>query len=208
MPYFERDEARHVGLGVLYLPRLLAKLGPLEAARLKLLPAQDRHAHRLGHAPQDARTSTRSASTTTTAFRRGMRLNREVMSGMRTPDGDEPPGVLVGSRELDRINDWRSISSSRASGATPPRVAARDHRRRRGAQPRRRSRAAAGGVTDVMKKALRHASWPPACSWCACCIARRSWRSCSSPSVAPRSARPSRRRRSATPPHNRLFLHF
>ena len=27
MPYFERDEARHVGLGVLYLPKLLAKLG-------------------------------------------------------------------------------------------------------------------------------------------------------------------------------------
>ena len=25
MPYFERDEARHVGLGVLYLPKLLAK---------------------------------------------------------------------------------------------------------------------------------------------------------------------------------------
>ena len=36
MPYFERDEARHVGLGVLYLPKLLAKLGPLEAARLKM----------------------------------------------------------------------------------------------------------------------------------------------------------------------------
>jgi hypothetical protein len=32
LPYYERDEARHVGLGVLYLPRLLAAQTPLEAA--------------------------------------------------------------------------------------------------------------------------------------------------------------------------------
>jgi hypothetical protein len=32
LPYYEKDEARHVGLGVLYLPRLLAALSPLEAA--------------------------------------------------------------------------------------------------------------------------------------------------------------------------------
>jgi hypothetical protein len=36
MPYFERDEARHVGLGVMYLPSLLRKLSRLEAARLQL----------------------------------------------------------------------------------------------------------------------------------------------------------------------------
>lgn len=34
MPYYERDEARHVGLGVLYLPKLLEKISRLEAARL------------------------------------------------------------------------------------------------------------------------------------------------------------------------------
>ena len=33
MPYFERDEARHVGLGVLYLPTLLAALGLARSAR-------------------------------------------------------------------------------------------------------------------------------------------------------------------------------
>jgi hypothetical protein len=32
LPYYERDEARHVGLGVLYLPRLLARLSRWEAA--------------------------------------------------------------------------------------------------------------------------------------------------------------------------------
>jgi hypothetical protein len=33
LPYYERDEARHVGLGVLYLPRLLARQTAAEAAR-------------------------------------------------------------------------------------------------------------------------------------------------------------------------------
>ena len=33
LPYYEKDEARHVGLGVMYLPRLLARLTRTEAAR-------------------------------------------------------------------------------------------------------------------------------------------------------------------------------
>jgi hypothetical protein len=33
LPYIERDEARHVGLGVMYLPRLLPKLTGVERAR-------------------------------------------------------------------------------------------------------------------------------------------------------------------------------
>ena len=32
LPYYEKDEARHVGLGVLYLPRLLSRLSPSEVA--------------------------------------------------------------------------------------------------------------------------------------------------------------------------------
>ncbi len=32
LPYYERDEARHVGLGVMYLPRLLARMTPMETA--------------------------------------------------------------------------------------------------------------------------------------------------------------------------------
>jgi hypothetical protein len=35
MPYYERDEARHVGLGVLYLPELLAREGRLASAALQ-----------------------------------------------------------------------------------------------------------------------------------------------------------------------------
>src|SRR5260221_364862 len=37
MPYYERDEARHVGLGVMYLPTLLRDAGPIEVTRLRLL---------------------------------------------------------------------------------------------------------------------------------------------------------------------------
>jgi hypothetical protein len=32
LPYYERDEARHVGLGVMYLPRLLSRLSATETA--------------------------------------------------------------------------------------------------------------------------------------------------------------------------------
>jgi hypothetical protein len=32
LPYYEKDEARHVGLGVMYLPRLLKRLSPTETA--------------------------------------------------------------------------------------------------------------------------------------------------------------------------------
>ncbi|HEY2748604.1 MAG TPA: ferritin-like domain-containing protein, partial [Polyangia bacterium] len=32
LPYYEKDEARHVGLGVMYLPRLLRKLSTVETA--------------------------------------------------------------------------------------------------------------------------------------------------------------------------------
>jgi hypothetical protein len=36
LPYFERDESRHVGLGVLYLPRLIARMSRAEMAGLGL----------------------------------------------------------------------------------------------------------------------------------------------------------------------------
>jgi hypothetical protein len=110
MPYFERDEARHVGLGVLYLPRLLSQLSPLEAARLKLVQLKivtligwGSHLKKpcfevLGIDNNDS-------------FRRGTRLNREVLMGMRGPGRkggkeEDPPGVLVGDPRLDWVNDW------------------------------------------------------------------------------------------------------
>jgi hypothetical protein len=36
LPYYEKDEARHVGLGVLYLPRLLKQMSAYETAKVSL----------------------------------------------------------------------------------------------------------------------------------------------------------------------------
>ncbi len=40
LPYFERDESRHVGLGVLYLPRLVGKMSRAEAASTAMFHAR------------------------------------------------------------------------------------------------------------------------------------------------------------------------
>src|SRR4051812_10976993 len=119
MPYFKRDEARHVGLGVLYLPRLLAGLSSWEAARLKLVQLKivtligwgthlkKPHFEVLGIDNNDS-------------FRRGGRLNREVLMGMRSPAGHDPPGVLVGDPRLDKVNDWAIDLFFPRSGASLP----------------------------------------------------------------------------------------
>src|SRR5260370_15214220 len=105
MPYFERDEARHVGLGVLYLPQLLADLGPVEAARLKLV--QLKIATLLGWGtPLKKPPFAVLGIDNNVGFRHGMRIQREVMDGMRSPDGKAPRGVLVGSEQMDVINEW------------------------------------------------------------------------------------------------------
>jgi hypothetical protein len=105
LPYFERDEARHVGLGVLYLPRLLARLSPLEAARLKLVQLKIVTLIGWGSHLKKPWFETLGIDNND-GFRRGSRLNREVLMGMRSQQGEDPPGVLVGDPRLDRINDW------------------------------------------------------------------------------------------------------
>ena len=40
LPYFEKDEARHVGLGITYLPVLLKDIGPLQMVRLNAFQAR------------------------------------------------------------------------------------------------------------------------------------------------------------------------
>lgn len=105
MPYFERDEARHVGLGVLYLPKLLARLNRFEAARLKLV--QLKIATLIGWGTHLKKPFFETLGIDNNdGFRRGMRLQRDVFKGMRSEDGEEPPGVLVGDARLDTLNDW------------------------------------------------------------------------------------------------------
>jgi hypothetical protein len=119
MPYFERDEARHVGLGVLYLPRLLANIGTLEAARLKVLQLKIVTLIGWGtHLKTPA--FVELGIDNNESFRRGLKLNQEVMSGMRSPDGHEPPGVLVGSNKLERWNDIAIDLFFPRLGSRPP----------------------------------------------------------------------------------------
>jgi hypothetical protein len=105
LPYFERDEARHVGLGVLYLPRLLARASLAERTRLKVL--QLKIMTLIGWGTHLKKPYFEALGIDNNeGFRRGTRLQREVMDGMRTPEGEEPPGVLLGSAQLDRLNTF------------------------------------------------------------------------------------------------------
>jgi hypothetical protein len=98
MTYFERDEARHVGLGVLYLPPLLEKASLWDRTRLALMQFQiitmiawgtnlkEPHFRALGIDNNEN-------------FRRGFRLQREILSGMRKADsntrGKVPKGIVI-----------------------------------------------------------------------------------------------------------------
>ncbi len=105
LPYFERDEARHVGLGVMYLPTILRTLGPLDGARLRLLQLKivtliawgthlrEKHFRELGI---DANSS----------MHHGTRLLEQTFEGMRAADGRPPPSsVLVGAELFRSLND-------------------------------------------------------------------------------------------------------
>jgi hypothetical protein len=120
MPYFERDEARHVGLGVLYLPKLLANLNPLEATRLKLLQLKIVTLIGWGSHLKKPAFETLGIDNND-GFRRGFKLNREVLQGMRSKRGEAPPGVLVGDRRLDKVNDWAIDLFFPRMGAEVPR---------------------------------------------------------------------------------------
>ena len=104
MPYFERDEARHVGLGVLYLPELLSKLSFAEGMRLRGM--QMKIATLIGWGSTLKRKSFETLGIDNhESFKRGMRLNQELLAGMRQKDGKVPRGVVVGSEAMDKFNN-------------------------------------------------------------------------------------------------------
>jgi class 3 adenylate cyclase len=113
LPYYERDEARHVGLGVMYLPTLLSSLSRVEAARVTAfqlrtvgllitagLPMRD-HFRNLGLEPRRlaARTS---------------KLQDDILRQMREVQRDAPsesslggllsPGKGIGPAILDFVH--------------------------------------------------------------------------------------------------------
>jgi hypothetical protein len=105
MPYFERDEARHVGLGVLYLPDLLSRLTRLEAARLQLFQMRVNtliiwgtrllrpHFEALG-------------IDNNSGLRRGLAMQGETLRELKQAAGGRTRGVLASrSAAEDRMNE-------------------------------------------------------------------------------------------------------
>ncbi|MDD9942732.1 MAG: ferritin-like domain-containing protein [Myxococcales bacterium] len=104
LSYFERDEARHIGLGVLYLPELLEQLTPLQAFRLQLF--QVKVATLIGWGAQLRRPYYEALGIDLNAsMRRGMRLHLEVLAGLRSHCETEPRAIFMASAEQQRMND-------------------------------------------------------------------------------------------------------
>ncbi len=102
LPYLERDEARHVGLGMLYLPELLRELRLLPAARLRWL--QLKMATLIGWSTQRNRPAFEGLGVDThESLRLGLRLQNEVIN--RMTDGQALPGLVLGSAVMERFND-------------------------------------------------------------------------------------------------------
>lgn len=121
LPYIERDEARHVGLGILHLPERLSKLGPRECRRLAskvraiadlFLANQLRYLHHyraLGLEPRDL-------------IRRADKMLHELSEQLgNVPGTDEPyfrsedPAAAEYEQKLDQLYP--------AAGASPSRTA-------------------------------------------------------------------------------------
>jgi hypothetical protein len=123
LPYYERDEARHVGLGVMYLPRLLAKLTRIETAGVAAFQLRcvamlisagmplRKHLRTLGIEPRELASRT-------------MKLQDEILGQMNGTWKDEGkrvaglggllnPGRGIGPRVLDFIHPPRGDESMR-----------------------------------------------------------------------------------------------
>ncbi len=106
LPYFERDEARHVGLGVLYLPTLLRSLGPLDATRLHYLQLKIVTLIAWGtHLKQPY--FAELGIDANEGMRRGSRLIEQTFEGMRAADGGRrpPAAILLGTAALRGLNE-------------------------------------------------------------------------------------------------------
>jgi len=102
--YFERDEARHVGLGVLTLPPILAELNDREALALWWFQVRIQlYMLAGGLALRDAFRALDVDQRALDAY--GMGLHRDILRRMRTPENAAPTGSGVRSiRGLFRIS--------------------------------------------------------------------------------------------------------
>jgi hypothetical protein len=104
MPYYERDESRHVALGVMYLPALLRQVGPLESTRLQLL--QLKLLTFIGWGSHVKRPYFEVLGIDNNAgMHRGMKLQKEIFRKLVEAAGGRTPGaVLVGAEAMESIN--------------------------------------------------------------------------------------------------------
>jgi hypothetical protein len=103
MPFFERDEARHIGLGVLYLPSRLRQISRFEAARLQLF--QVKVTTLIVWATVLLRDSFEALGVDLNEILRvGTKNQFEIFAAMGRFDGDSP-GIYVPPAWLARVND-------------------------------------------------------------------------------------------------------
>ncbi len=91
--YFERDEARHVGLGALVLPRILADLNDIEAAKLWFFQARMQLLMVAGGLTMRDAFATLGVDQAEMQ-RQGFKLQREVYRRMRQESGEDTGGSL------------------------------------------------------------------------------------------------------------------
>src|SRR5262249_25535811 len=120
MPYFERDEARHVGLGVLYLPEMLSRLSSLESARLKLFQLRVNTliiwGTRLLRPHFEALGIDNNAG-----IRRGMHMQNETFRELRENSTHAPRGVLASESRFEaRLNSMSIDLFFPPLSVTPP----------------------------------------------------------------------------------------
>ncbi len=103
LPYFERDEARHVGLGVLALPMVLPDLTELEAARLYLFQLKVNMLSMLGG--MSMRDDFACLGVDQKEMQRyGFQLQHDVLAGMREGGGRRGAADDARTRGIFRVS--------------------------------------------------------------------------------------------------------
>ncbi len=103
LPYFERDEARHVGLGVLALPAVLPELSELEAARLYLFQLKVNVLSMLGG--MSMREDFACLGVDQKEMQRyGFQLQHDVLAGMREGSGRRGAADDARTRGIFRVS--------------------------------------------------------------------------------------------------------
>lgn len=110
LPYIERDESRHVGLGVMYLPKLLARASPYERAKLwafsvEMFALTVMHGRRLD--PDFRALGMDHRELALTAWRNNEQVIRQMREHFGLQPGERVEGVyMVSKKQHTQIVDF------------------------------------------------------------------------------------------------------